>query len=64
MSKTTFDETFRFFNAAELRDWLYQFKKTDLATVYISHGEADNLALIYQTRKLTDGSEVSDITVI
>ena len=53
---TTFD------NAAELRDWLNQFKNTDLATVHFNT-PSGFLAFRWDERALTDGSKVLGIRV-
>ena len=60
----TFKETFQFANAADLRDFLNQFKTTDLETVNLQKSNGDEgISILYETESLTDGSEVNNITV-
>ena len=52
-------EYFEFADAASLRDWLNQFKKTDLSTVPFE----TVLVFLYETEVLSDGSKVHNIRV-
>ena len=47
---------FEFSDAGELRDWLNQFKETDLSTVYLQSDRSNHLTLHWQEETLTDGS--------
>ena len=60
---TKSSEHFEFTTAADLRDWLNRFTKTDLSAVYISHGDFDYLTFHYETEVLSDGSEVNNIRI-
>ena len=57
-------EHFQFTDAAGLRDWLNQFKDTDLHAVYFrdTHGN-DYITIHYETEVLSDGSEVNNIRI-
>ena len=52
-------EYFDFDDAKSLRDWLNQFKETDLSALYF----VDTLVFHYETEVLSDGSEVNNIRV-
>jgi len=52
---------FEFSDASELRDWLNQFKETDLSTVYLQSDRSNHLTLLWQEETLTDGSKVNNI---
>ena len=58
-----YTEVFDFSNAAELRDWLNRFEETDLAAVYFIGGEADSLQFVWETERLSDGSDVHNIRI-
>lgn len=55
-----FNESYQFTTLAELRDWLNQFKSTDLDAVWIECNDKDYINLRYITHRLSDGSEVTD----
>ena len=55
------DDYFEFSDAGELRDWLNQFKETDLSTVYLQSDRSNHLTLHWQEETLTDGSKVNNI---
>ena len=52
-------ERYTFNNLGDLRDWLNQFKATDL-NVVLPGGEADFVTMHWETETLTDGSEVNN----
>ena len=56
-------EHFEFHNAHELREFLNQFKETDLHAVYFTGTPFDYLTLHYETEVLSDGSEVNNLRV-
>lgn len=65
LKNITFKEIYSFENAAELRDFLNQFKKTDLEAVDLHNRDgAEHITITYETETLTDNSEVSDIYFI
>ena len=55
-------EHFQFTDAAGLRDWLNQFRETDLHAVnlYDLHGN-DYITIHYETEVLSDGSKANNI---
>lgn len=59
------DENFQFSNAAELRDWLNQFKETDLQAVCFLSGNGDSADLTIRVIEsgLTDHSTVTDLAI-
>jgi len=64
MTKRTI-ESFQFTDAAQLRNWLNQFTKQDLSTVYfdIPANDSDTLSFHWQEETLSDGSTVNNIVV-
>ena len=56
-------EHFEFHNAHELREFLNQFKETDLHAVYFTGTPFDYLTLHWETEVLSDGSEVNNLRV-
>ena len=52
-------DRYAFQTLGELRDWLNQFKETDLDTIHPDGG--DTFVLDWTTKALTDGSEVTDV---
>lgn len=62
----TIQETYQFGNLAELRDWLNDFKITDLSTWYFENSDGvmlDDLKTAWVTETLSDGSTVNQLRV-
>jgi len=51
-------ETYQFTTARQLRDFLNQFKATDLDTVYLESCGGSGITVDYDEQPLTDGSIV------
>ena len=61
-----FQESYQFTNAEELRNFLNQFKATDLSVINFLTGDGDTasyLNLTHTERSLSDGSSVTDWAV-
>ena len=57
----TATEVFDFETADALRDWFNRFEKTDLSGVPVYGFYRGPVRLTWETEKLSDGSEVSNI---
>jgi len=54
-------DNFSFTNLGELRDWLNQFKTTDLSVVFPDDG--GHIDLVWVEEKMSDGSIVNNVRI-
>lgn len=56
------NERFTFQTLGDLRDWLNQFAESDPDPTTIYPANGDNIVVDLHYRKLSDGSEVTDVS--